>query len=598
MNSHASSPARFLHFRFRSLRRLGLYLSLALGTTTATHAQIQMSGNFAYESSGNLVTFGVSRIDNFRPLGTVSGPLSISLWATRLPFLGTSTLTGFNIAEVQLGTLLGGYYLAPVIRTTTLKNIPNPGFYNIVFEVSEWTGTQWIIRDFGNFPTYQAIGITAEAPAITRHPQPLTLAQGGSGSLSVEATGTPTLAYQWFKDGAALTGQTNATLTLTNAQATDAGIYGVRVTNPAGNAFSNAATVTVSVPVRAPLITTQPLSQTAIAGTTARFSVAATSTAPVAYVWSRNGAPIAGATGSSLSLPGVSKTDEGNYAVTVSNSAGSITSNPAGLRVLPSSNLSNLSVRTTLSPNQTLTLGAVVTGGEKDILIRAAGPVLSSFGLTGLPDPRLELFTGGPSPVAVNDDWAPALAPTFASVGAFAFPAGSKDAALLNPANGAFTVQAKGTGEGSLLVEAYDVRGGTERRLVNLSARNFVGTGSDILIAGFALSGSGTKQVLIRAVGPALTGFGVPGALDDPRLEIYDGSGRSLAANDNWGTPVGSAAAATAATFSQVGAFPLAAGSRDAALLITLSAGASYTVQVAGVNNTTGEALIEVYEVF
>ena len=99
-------------------------------------------------------------------------------------------------------------------------------------------------------------------------------------------------------------------------------------------------------------------------------------------------------------------------------------------------------------------------------------------------------------------------------------------------------------------------------------------------------------------MGPALTGFGVPGALDDPRLEIYDGSGRSLAANDNWGTPVGSAAAATAATFSQVGAFPLAAGSRDAALLITLSAGASYTVQVAGVNNTTGEALIEVYEVF
>ena len=597
MNSHASSPARFLHFRFRSLRRLGLYLSLALGTAAAGHAQIQMSGTFAYESVGNVVTYGVTRIDNFRPLGTVSGTLAIQLWATDVPYTGFA-MFGKKIAEVQLGTLLGGYYLSPVIRTTTLLPLPPPGFYNLVFVLAEWNGFEWLTRDYGNFPTYQAIGIVAAPPAITRHPQALKLALGGSGSLSVEATGTPTLTYQWFKDGAALTGQTNATLNLTNAQATDAGIYGVRVTNPAGNAFSNAATVTVSVPVRAPLITTQPLSQTAIAGTTARFSVAATSTAPVTYAWSRNGAPIAGATGSSLSLPGVSKTDEGNYAVTVSNSAGSITSNPAGLRVLPSSNLSNLSVRTTLSPNQTLTLGAVVTGGEKDILIRAAGPVLSSFGLTGLPDPRLELFTGGASPVAVNDDWAPALAPTFASVGAFAFPAGSKDAALLNPANGAFTVQAKGTGEGSLLVEAYDVRGGTERRLVNLSARNFVGTGSDILIAGFALSGSGTKQVLIRAVGPALTGFGVPGALEDPRLEIYDGSGRSLAANDNWGTPVGSAAAATAATFSQVGAFPLAAGSRDAALLITLSAGASYTVQVAGVNNTTGEALIEVYEVF
>jgi hypothetical protein len=200
--------------------------------------------------------------------------------------------------------------------------------------------------------------------------------------------------------------------------------------------------------------------------------------------------------------------------------------------------------------------------------------------------------------VAVNDDWAPALATTFASVGAFAFPAGSKDAALINPANGAFTVQAKGAGEGTILVEAYDVRSGTERRLVNLSARNFVGTGSDILIAGFAIAGTGTKQVLIRAVGPALTAFGVPGALADPRLEVFDGTGRSLAVNDNWGTAVGSATLATAATFSAVGAFPLTAGSRDAALLLTLNAGASYTVQVAGVSNATGEALVEVYEVF
>jgi len=80
-----------------------------------------------------------------------------------------------------------------------------------------------------------------------------------------------------------------------------------------------------------------------------------------------------------------------------------------------------------------------------------------------------------------------------------------------------------------------------------------VGTGSDILITGFALSGSGTKQVLIRAVGPALNGFAAPGALGYPRLEFYDSSGRFSAAKDNWGTPVGSAVAATAARFGQVG---------------------------------------------
>jgi hypothetical protein len=99
-------------------------------------------------------------------------------------------------------------------------------------------------------------------------------------------------------------------------------------------------------------------------------------------------------------------------------------------------------------------------------------------------------------------------------------------------------------------------------------------------------------------VGPSLAGFGVTGFLADPRLAIFSSTGTRLAENDNWGTRVGTATLATAPIFSAVGAFPLNGGSRDAALLLTLTAGSSYTVQVAGVNNTTGEALIEVYEVF
>ena len=142
-----------------------------------------------------------------------------------------------------------------------------------------------------------------------------------------------------------------------------------------------------------------------------------------------------------------------------------------------------------------------------------------------------------------------------------------------------------------MLVEAYDLGSTTSPRLVNLSARHWVGTGADVLIAGFVVAGSGTKQVLIRAVGPTLTNFGVAGALADPQLEVLDGSGRTLGSNDNWSPSL-------SATFSQVGAFPLATGGRDAATLITLPAGAGYTVKVSGVNNTTGEALIEVYEVF
>lgn len=180
MNSPDSSPARLLHFRFRSLRRLGLYLGVALGTTAAGLAQIRMSGNFAYESVGNLVTYGVARIDNFRPLGSVSGTLAIQLWTTALPYTGTTSLIGNKVAEVELGTLLGGYFASPVIRTATLRNLPPPGFYNLVFVLAEWNGFEWLTVDYGNFSTYQAVGIVASPPAITRQPQPLTLAQGAA----------------------------------------------------------------------------------------------------------------------------------------------------------------------------------------------------------------------------------------------------------------------------------------------------------------------------------------------------------------------------------------------------------------------------------
>jgi hypothetical protein len=135
----------------------------------------------------------------------------------------------------------------------------------------------------------------------------------------------------------------------------------------------------------------------------------------------------------------------------------------------------------------------------------------------------------------------------------------------------------------------YDAGSGNTPRLTNLSARNQVGTGNDILIAGFTLAGTGTKQILIRGVGPSLAAFGLTGFLANPRIEVYRASdNQRVAENDDWG-------AAAGAVFSRVGAFALTAGSRDSALITTLPPG-GYTVQVSGVGNTTGEALVEVYE--
>lgn len=131
-------------------------------------------------------------------------------------------------------------------------------------------------------------------------------------------------------------------------------------------------------------------------------------------------------------------------------------------------------------------------------------------------------------------------------------------------------------------------------KLANLSTRAFVGTGGNILIAGFVVS-TGAKTVLIRAAGPALGALGVSGVIDDPQLAIFDANERLIASNDNWSagstpfTVIGSAA-------SSVGAFPFPLLSKDSALLLNLEPG-NYTAQVSGVGNTTGVALVEVYEV-
>ncbi|MBL9203722.1 MAG: DUF1800 family protein, partial [Opitutaceae bacterium] len=243
----------------------------------------------------------------------------------------------------------------------------------------------------------------------------------------------------------------------------------------------------------------------------------------------------------------------------------------------------------------------IAPGANKTVLIRAVGPTLSGFGVSGaLADPRLELYSNN-TLIQSNDNWAAADGATFASVGAFSLPAGSKDAALVATlAPGGYTAQVSGVGGGVgvALVEVYEV-GSTGPRMTNLSTRAVVGTGDHVLIPGVVINpGSGTRRLLVRAVGPTLAGFGVTGTLADPTLVVKDAAGATLASNDNWGVPIGSAAsgAALALVSGQAGAFALPADSKDAAVLVDLAPG-SYTVQVSGVNATTGVSLVELYDV-
>jgi hypothetical protein len=317
-----------------------------------------------------------------------------------------------------------------------------------------------------------------------------------------------------------------------------------------------------------------------------------------------NNATYGGATTVTLAITAAALAMNGNlYRVQLTNVAGSGISGSGTLSVTdqvvtpPSgggaSRISNLSVRTNLAGGQTMTVG-FVTNGSKNLLIRAVGPSLNTvFGLTGFyADPKITVLNSQNVTVAQNDDWTSSLAPAFASLGAFPLDAGSKDAALLLSSFGPTTAQVTGSGSGVMLVEVYDADS-SGARLTNVSARNQVGTGVNVLVSGFVIAGSGSETLLIRGIGPALHDvFGVNGQLADPLLEIHqtiNGVDTVIATNDNWATSL-------TATFDKVGAYHFTAGSKDAALLVTLQPGV-YTAQVSGVSGGTGDGVVEVYEV-
>jgi hypothetical protein len=259
-------------------------------------------------------------------------------------------------------------------------------------------------------------------------------------------------------------------------------------------------------------------------------------------------------------------------------------------------------VRTTAgSGNDTLIVGFVISGsGGRSLLVRGVGPTLATFGVSGaLNDPRITVFSGT-TQMAANDDWGQApnasvISTTSASVGAFPLPSNSRDSAYLNNlAASGYSVHVVGAAgaTGVALMEAYDAGGAATARLANVSARSAVGTGGDILIAGFVVN-ENPAVILVRGVGPGLAPFNVSGAMVDPQLRIFRDT-ELVAENNDWGGATNSASLAS--TAQAVGAFALPNGSKDAALLITLQPG-TYTAQVSGVNGTTGVGLVEVYEV-
>jgi hypothetical protein len=326
------------------------------------------------------------------------------------------------------------------------------------------------------------------------------------------------------------------------------------------------------------------------------------------YQWRRNGVVIAGATAPVLALPRVSAESAGTYALEARAIGGATSTWTAGVSVgAAPSRLANISVRGWIGgPGEQLTLGMVSNAATAvPILVRALGPALERFGVSEfVRDPRLTVYDRSGQPIAANDEWslqsgAGQIADVATRVGAAALSSGSKDAAVLLDVTAGpltFTCGSANGSTGAALVELFSPDSPTMSLspLRNFSVRARTSTGDGALILGFVISGSASRTVLIRGIGPALRPFGVRDAAGDPVLVLFDDKGRPIGSNDDWEER--NETLSLRPLFSQLGAFELPAGSRDAALLITLAPGA-YTVRCDEKDRAAGAVLVEVYDV-
>jgi hypothetical protein len=255
----------------------------------------------------------------------------------------------------------------------------------------------------------------------------------------------------------------------------------------------------------------------------------------------------------------------------------------------------NLSTRGRIGLNdEAMITGFIVSGTEqKTIIARALGPSLARAGVQGvMTNPTLELRDSAGNLMTTNDNWRDSQAMLFVDGGpyaAFRPPNELESAISLNLNPGAYTaiIRGKNNTTGVALAELYDYSGGANVKFTNVSTRGFVGTGDNVLIGGLIVNGTGSSDVIVRAMGPSLAQYGISNALADPTMEFYDGNGALIAFNDNWGDD-----ALQAEQIQQNGFAP--PSHYESAMALTLSPG-NYTGIVRGKNSSVGVGLFEVY---
>ena len=277
----------------------------------------------------------------------------------------------------------------------------------------------------------------------------------------------------------------------------------------------------------------------------------------------------------------------------------------------PLPQLTNISTRALVETGDNVVIGGFIVqgSGANRVIIRAIGPELTQHGIPdALHNPTLELHNAAGALIASNDNWVTTIIGGIITqnqvrdiMNSGHAPSNGLESAIiadLQPGNYTAIVRGVNDTTGVGLVEVYDLNNpGTVPSSVlrNISSRSVVLSGDDVMIGGFIVQGSGTKRVIVRALGPELTQYGVRNVLTDPTLELHNGAGALIASNDNWQTTVigGIITRDQVMDIQNSGHAPTQPS--ESAIIADLPPG-RYTAIVHGKNIIVGVALVEVYD--
>jgi uncharacterized protein YggT (Ycf19 family) len=270
--------------------------------------------------------------------------------------------------------------------------------------------------------------------------------------------------------------------------------------------------------------------------------------------------------------------------------------------------LANISTRAFVQTGDNVMIGGFIVQGTepKRVIIRAIGPELTQYGVpNALANPTLELHNRTGALIASNDNWVTTIIGGIITSNQVAeirasghAPGDGRESAIiadLPPGNYTAIVRGVNNSTGVALAEVYDLSSDTNSILGNISTRSFVQTGDNVMIGGFIVQGTAPKRVIVRALGPELTQYGVPNVLNNPTLELHDSNGRLIASNDDWQHTIIGRFIGNGQVRDIIASGLAPTDGRESAMVVELPAG-NYTAIVRGVNNTTGVALVEVYD--